>query len=153
MSQEHPIKFRINDFQIEEFAVIPGVEPVGKTFDITVGIQWLQGAKPRVVGNRTEITFSTLEKQPMVVLKVDGTFIIDSESWAKLYDKNRGVCLLPKMVAEHLAVITVGVARGILVAKLQNQKSRLSELVLPAIDVRDFIPGDIQLESRISEEE
>ncbi|MPN63841.1 hypothetical protein SDC9_211608 [bioreactor metagenome] len=59
---------------------------------------------------------------------------------------SNNVLLVPKNFMQHLAVITIGTARGILHAKTEN--TPFNQYVLPTINVSEMIKDDVTFEFR-----
>jgi hypothetical protein len=63
--------------------------------------------------------------------------------WDEYYTIETKSLLLPKNFAQHISVITVGTARGVLHAKTEGDI--LNALILPSINVLDLVPDDVTI--------
>lgn len=78
------------------------------------------------------------ENIPFIILKVNCEFEIEENSWNKIVDKSK--VKFAKGFLQHLAIITVGTARGILHAKTEN--TDYNKYFLPTINVSEIITTD-----------
>jgi hypothetical protein len=75
---------------------------------------------------------------PFLIIEVSCEFDIDKKHW-KEFDRESLVSI-PKGFMAHLAVITIGISRGVLHEKTQNTK--FNEFILPTINVAKIIKKD-----------
>lgn len=88
-----------------------------------------------------EIAFEKKEQQPFLVLKTQGQFEIDKNDFKDKISQKDGTFLVTKDLATHLAVLTIGSARGILHAKTEG--TVYNQYLLPTIDVKEMIEEDV----------
>ena len=78
---------------------------------------------------------------PFIILHVSCEFEITETSWNSFIDVQNHKIHFPVALLQHLAIITIGSARGILHAKTEN--SNFNKYFLPAINVKDFVEDGI----------
>jgi len=85
-----------------------------------------------------EITYQ-LQGETIIILKMSCEFKIGDEDWNALVADSR--IHIPKSFMAHLAMHTIGTARGILFCKTEG--TPFSQLILPPIDATSMIINDI----------
>lgn len=80
------------------------------------------------------------EGQPFLVIEAGCHFNIQPDSWNELLNEQQNALTIPPKLMQHLAVITVGTARGILHAKTENTK--FNQFHLPTINLGEIITED-----------
>lgn len=78
---------------------------------------------------------------PFIVLKVACAFDIELKAFKEFLVEEQNKYVIPRGFFMHLAVLTVGTARGVLHAKLEN--TELPHFILPTIDVSQMVKTDM----------
>jgi len=77
-----------------------------------------------------------------LVLEISCLFRIEDISWAKIHSEdNSNLLVVPKNLATHLLILTIGTARGVLHAKTEN--TEFNKFSLPTLDVSNLIQEDV----------
>lgn len=84
------------------------------------------------------VSFNTNEKL-FIRLTVNCQFLIEDDSFGKM--KKELQFILPVEFAQHLGVITVGTARGILHTKTED--TIYNKFILPAVNLQEALKEDI----------
>ncbi len=130
-------KFSMIRIAVEQFAILSQTLPDDK-ITYSVGLGFKYAASKRRVICVLDIKFQT-ESEVFLVLKVACEFEVDSVSWATFIKESS--LIIPRDLLEHLAVHTVGVARGILFCKTDG--TPFSAIILPPVNVREMVTEDI----------
>ena len=142
MADEKPIGFRIADVKIEQFATVPGVTTEGDDFALEIETTFFTLAEKKILGNRMDIRF-TQDDQPFVLLTLESHFAIQPDTWPNLLTEDQQAYRIPLELARHLSVISVGTARGVLLAKLRNKPNPYAAYVLPTVDLTQVLKEDV----------
>lgn len=84
------------------------------------------------------------EELPFMIIDVSCDFEVAQASWKYLINTDSNKIILPLFLVTHLAVLTVGTARGVLHCKTENTK--YNKYFLPTINVTDSIKSDITID-------
>ena len=75
-------------------------------------------------------------------------FEIIEEHWDSLFNKETKELKLPKALALHLVMLTVGTLRGVLHAKTEN--TPYNKFFIPTINVNDLVKEDLLIKTNDS---
>lgn len=131
------IGFRMLNIQVEQFAILGNDMPSGEIgFNTSLSF----GVNPSIAGVRVTTRYELVSNdEKLVILELSCIFEIYKESWNKLLVD--GKIILPKDFLSHLAMHSVGTARGILFAKTES--TVFSQYILPPINIAERITEDI----------
>jgi hypothetical protein len=132
--EQLPIRFTLTKIKTEQFACYEELYDSNKSFDITSGFQCKLNHDQQKVGVFFDVDFSQKKKQ-LIRLEISCHFHIEDKSWGSLVEKEQ--MIIPKDFLTHLAVVTLGTARGILHVKLEG--TLFSGFVLPLFNVTEMI--------------
>ena len=141
MDKKKNISFRLLNIVTEQFATFE-IENIPENNDLKSELQFSINPDNRVVACRMKFQFLH-ENQTIVVLTVVCNFDIEVNSWNNNIVSNKKITL-PKHLLEHLCVITVGTARGILHAKTEN--TFFNKFMIPTLDVSNLVEKDVVFE-------
>jgi len=141
MDKKKNISFRLLNIVTEQFATFE-IENIPENNDLKSELQFSINPENRVVACRMKFQFLH-ENQPIVVLSVVCNFDVEESSWNSTIVSNKKITL-PKHLLEHLCVITVGTARGILHAKTEN--TFFNKFMIPTLDVSTLVEKDVVFE-------
>ncbi len=79
-------------------------------------------------------------KKQFLIIEAGCHFVIDPDSWSKMLDSENDKLNVPKGFLKHMAMLTVGTARGILHAKTEN--TPFNKYNLPTINLDKMISQD-----------
>ncbi len=131
------IAFRMNKITIEQFAILSTELQNSGPINLESNVKFSASIETRNVAVRMRFTFSQ-SNTPLLVLELVCYFELEEASWKSLY--KGGEIIFPKDFLAHMAVHTVGTARGILFCKTEN--TPLNSLILPPLNVADMITED-----------
>lgn len=141
MDIKKSINFRLLNIVTEQFATFE-IENLLENNDLKSELQFSINPENRVVACRMKFQFLH-ENQTIVVLTVVCNFDIEVNSWNNNIVANKKITL-PKHLLEHLCVITVGTARGILHAKTEN--TFFNRFIIPTLNVSSLVEKDVVFE-------
>lgn len=141
MSQktENKIGFKLLQIKTEQFAILES--KVSEKYKLKTNCQIGLDEKKRVIVWFFEFQFMS-GATPFIILKTSSHFEIMEASWKEALNKKK--VHFEKNFLLHLAVISVGAARGVLVAKTENTK--FSSYLLPTIDLTKMITEDLVID-------
>ncbi len=140
-NEKESVGFLLQGIKLEQFAVFEDAYLPDSITNVITNLEFRIDGDHRLVGVFPGFEFTQKEK---VFLKIEVSchFNVKAESWDSFLAENR--LRIPKDFVTHLAMITVGTARGVLFSKTEG--SLFSRFILPAINVREMIPEDLVIE-------
>lgn len=142
MNQERSIKFGFARITTDEFAI------TGEQFNSSEGA--VINAHMAFGWNKNEHIFAVQLKctvlqqdRILAVVAVTCHYRFMPEDWAASYVEDSDKLIVPKMPALHFASLTVSTVRGVLHAKTEHHP--INALIIPPINVNDFVKGDVEL--------
>lgn len=143
MSKIAPVPFRLAKVNTEEFATFPNVEQVEGEIDLQTGISYAIDDEGSAVKCIARFQYECADKV-FVLLQASCEFEIEPKTWSKWHSKKEALVTIPMNFASHLAVITIGTARGIFHAKTEH--TAFNKYLIPTINVTNFVKEDIVIE-------
>lgn len=141
MEAKKNISFRLLNIATEQFATFE-VENIPDNNNLKSELQFSINPDNRVVACKMNFQFLH-NNQPIVVLAIVCNFDVEEKSWNKnVLSANK--ITLPKHFLEHLCVITVGTARGVLHAKTEN--TTFNRFLIPTLNVSNLVAKDVVFE-------
>lgn len=137
MSKE--IGFKLFHVKTEEFATNQIEIDENKEVGVNVGIDFGIAKESKSLACFAQFMFG-YEEIPVIILKLRCEFLIEESAWDEYLSKNQKRIKFPKGFLQHLAVITVGTARGVIHSR--TEETTLNNLLLPTLNVRDLITDD-----------
>ena len=137
---EYKVLFALNSIQTEQFATIDGVFKDEEVVNIQSNLDFGINKEFRVVGCFAKFQFE-VQNQPFIIIGVNCNFEIEPSSWESFIDKENKSIVIPRQIMCHLAVLTVGTARGVLHAKTEN--TPFNRFLLPTINVTEQVKEDM----------
>ena len=83
------------------------------------------------------------EEIPFITVEIGCIFAIDPESWQLFTNEEKGLFILPKNFAGHLATLTASTARGILHNATEN--TPINRFFIPANNIEEMINEHVAL--------
>lgn len=80
------------------------------------------------------------DNTPIIILKMNCEFAISPDSWKEFLEVKKDKIIFPVGFLQHLAVITVGTARGVLHTKTED--SDYNRFSLPTLNVTELVTKD-----------
>ena len=141
MEAKKNISFRLLNIVTEQFATFE-VENIPDNNNLKSELQFSINPDNRVVACKMNFQFLH-NNQPIVVLAIVCNFDVEEKSWNEnILSANK--ITLPKHFLEHLCVITVGTARGVLHAKTEN--TTFNRFLIPTLNVSNLVAKDVVFE-------
>lgn len=137
------ITFGLRSIKTKQFATIDEVFQEGEEVGIETNFQFGINRENRVLVVDFNLKFQC-ENNPFIILKVSCEFTIDEHSYKKFTVKGSEKLIVPKGFITHMMVITVGTARGVLHAKLED--TPYDNFILPTIDVSQIVVEDVEFD-------
>ena len=141
-SKEQPVKFSLKQIRTQQFAIIEEAYHDKEKISLSSSINFGSDKENKVIGVFASFKFET-KKQPFLIIEVRVFFQIEDKDWRALFDAKSNTVHFPKGFITHLAMLTVGTARGVLHAKTEG--TPFNHYILPPINLTKFIKGDISL--------
>lgn len=138
------IKFRMVRISTEQFAILANEAPA---MNAKINLETLLGFKEaraeKQIACDVIFKFAT-ENNPFLMLNVMCAFEVSKDNWSQMTQSD-GSIILPKDFLCHIAVHTVGTARGILHEKTDG--TPFNRFILPPINVDQMIEDDIVIDA------
>jgi len=139
--EDSKIGFELLALKTEQFATFEEhVSEVGET-EIFTELEFKIDKENKQVGVFTDFTFYQA-KQTFLKIQISCHFEILSRSW-EVFSKEEKI-VFPKSFMGHLAMLTIGSARGVLHAKTEG--TIFNKFLLPTINVDNLVTEDIDFE-------
>lgn len=140
-NEKKAVGFVLQGIRLEQFAVFEdGYSPDNKS-NVMTKLQFRIDGDNRLIGVFPGFEF-TQEEKVFLKIEVSCHFKISEESWNSFLAEDQ--LRVPKDFMAHLAMITVGTARGVLFSKTEG--SPFSRFILPTINVKEMVPEDLVIE-------
>lgn len=139
MNQEE-ITFGLRKITTGQFATFDSVAIKDDSINLNFGFTFGINEDYRMAICTVKFEFFS-EQLPFMKIDVSCDFEIAQTSWNYLVNPDSNKIILPLFLVTHLAVLTVGTARGVLHCKTENTK--YNRYFLPTINVTDSIKSDI----------
>lgn len=133
------ISFLMRQIRVNQFAILSDDAPNGE-IPVEFGVQF----KTDTVGKWIAVAFKTQYMNgsaPMLLLEIQCDFQVKPEDWDSLV--NDGKLVFPVEFLRHIALHTVGSARGILFCKTEG--SPFSKFILPPVNLEKMINQDLEI--------
>ncbi len=131
-----PIKFKLQRIDVPQFAILVD-KTVNGPFRVNFDINFAT-SKDHVIRCSLKIVYLK-EAELISQLVVDSIFSIEKESWEEMSKGDKLV--VPSGFLQHLAVISLGTARGIQYAKTES--AGFHNELIPLIDLTKIINKDL----------
>lgn len=147
-NDELALQFRIADINTLEFAILEENYEESNEVGLSTSVNFGVDKESQVIG--VDIKFQFLQDEnAFLLITVRCGFEIEEKAWSSLISEN--TITIPKGFASHLAVITVGTARGVLHEKTND--TPFNHFIIPTINLTHLINEDVVLDmNAISEE-
>lgn len=132
------VQFSLVKVTTEQFAIVEEAYMDGAPISLDTGIRFAIDRNNNLVTVNSQFKFEQ-SGIPFLKVEVSTHFLIESQSW-KAFFRDDDTAVIPKGFMIHLAMITVGTARGVLHTKTEG--TRFNEFILPTINVMEMIKED-----------
>lgn len=134
------VNFKIVRINTEQFAILQ--EPLKeKERKVKTELKFGVDQAKRVVGVFARFSF-TQEQKVFMIIEVSCHFELDQTSWQSWKSVTRFI--IPQNFMRHLAIITIGCARGVLHAKTEN--TSCAGTILPTVNLHAMIKADLSFD-------
>ena len=141
--KENKVGFGLLKITTEQFAIIESAYIESETIQLGAGVEFGVDDKQKVVA--CIVRFELMMKNsPFLIIHVRCDFGVEEGAWEQFSCEEKNSICFPKGFASHLAVLTVGTARGVLHAKTENTK--FNEFFLPTVNINDFVKEDVSFD-------
>lgn len=139
------ILFKLSRIQTEQFATIPGIK-IEEEIVISASIEFGMEKVTNIILCTVAFNFISKE-QSFIIIQVRCEFSVVEETWKSNYRLKEKKYVFPAKFMQHLGVITVGTARGVLHAKTEG--TEFNRFFLPTVNLHEMVPAEVSF----SEEE
>lgn len=141
MENKDQISFGLRKITTEQFAVIESAfDEKNDNIELVTNLRFGLNIEKRMITPILSINFSQ-SKNPFLLLEIGCHFEIIKEHWDNLYHKDKSESKLPKNIALHLVMLSIGNLRGVLHAK--TEKTFFNRFLVPTLNVNDLVKEDI----------
>jgi hypothetical protein len=147
MENKDTISFGLRQITTEQFAIIEsGFNEGNNNIELATGLRFGFNTDKRIVTAFIAVNFMQ-DKKPFLLLETACHFEIVDVTWNHLFNTDKMEINLPKGLATHLALLTIGTTRGVLHAKTEN--TPFNKFFLPTINVHDMVKEDILINTNL----
>ena len=137
--KEESISFALTGIKTEQFAAFEHNLPKDKKADLTTALEFKVDKKERRIATYAKFVFAQSENV-FLTIQVCCFFMIKPSAWQRYSDDSKVV--FPKNFLAHLAMLTIGSARGVLHAKTEN--TEFNDYMIPTINVNKIVKKEIE---------
>ena len=134
------IDFSMKQIKVEQFAILSETLPKDSNVNVESTFSVSVDSKSHTVGMRVKINYLA-EKEVLLTLTLVCMFAISDESWNSLISND--VITIPRGFLVHMAVHTLGTARGVLFCKAEG--TVFQQIILRPMNVDAAFKEDIAL--------
>ena len=143
MENQKSIGFQLLGIRTEQFALVDQEFDTGKDLNVTVNFNVAKDDDQKIVSVLFLAKFLDDDKIIMII-ECSCHFSIDDVSWNQFKENDSTALIIPQGFITHLALITVGTARGILHAKTEGTK--FNGHILPTLNLLEIFLSDVRIE-------
>ncbi len=129
----------MRQIRVNQFAILADDAPSGE-IPVEFGVQF----KTDAVGKWIAVAFKTQYlngSAPLLLLEIQCDFQVKPEDWDSLVSD--GKLVFPVEFLRHIAIHTVGTARGVLFCKTEG--TAFSRFILPPVNLEVMINQDLEI--------
>lgn len=138
------IPFALISIETLEFATFDDVYKDGDEVSIETNFNFGVNREKHSLAVHLSLVFICHDK-PFIKLKLACDFNIEPKAFKKFKATDSNTIKVPKAFFTHLAVLTVGTARGVLHSKLEN--TAYDHFLLPTLNISEIIKVDVEFSS------
>lgn len=136
------VGFALRNITTEQFAIIEECFDSEKEINISTSLKFGLDKETKVIAVYAAFKFEQ-KKCPFLVLDISCQFGVDDETWINFLNNETQEFKAPKQFIQHLVVLTIGTARGVLHSKTEN--TPFNKYFLPTINVNNLVKEDISI--------
>lgn len=137
----NPISFRLTKIKTDQFATLEDVFDSNKPVEVVTDAQYGANVDLKTIFCKLSHNFKNTGGSPFIKIDLTCIFEIEPSDWDKLYSINRGSLKLPRDLCIHMAMLTIGTARGVLHSKTEG--TSFNSQILPTINTLEMITSDL----------
>ncbi|ACD90259.1 MAG: hypothetical protein HGA81_08840 [Chlorobium limicola] len=144
MSDNHTrrVNFALVKITTEQIDLVPDIIEENSPVKINAGLNFGIDTGKKLLKVLFKNEF--LQKEiPFITIETGCIFAFDKDSWNMFAHEEKGLFILPKNFAGHLATLTASTARGIL--HNATEKSPLNRFFIPANNIEEMIKENVTL--------
>ena len=141
MKEQETYSFSLRKIQTDQFATIEDAFEEGKKVELNTGIKFGTDKQAKVVAVSTLFRFKQ-QNHIFLLIEISCFFGLETATW-ELSQKEEEL-VLPKSLAQHLVMFTIGTARGALHSKTEN--SPFNRFFIPPLDVTELVQTDVKVD-------
>lgn len=134
------VGFALKRIITEQFAIVEEAYDDKLKINLGTNIRFTVDREKQMIGVFSLFKFEQ-GKIPFLILEVACHFQIAPASWKTFSISDTEKLVIPQGFMSHLAMLTVGTARGILHTKTEG--THFNQFLLPTINVADMIKSDV----------
>jgi hypothetical protein len=138
MAENNQIEFQLVGIKTDEFATFVDEFSNNKEYVVNTNLSFSFYINEKIIGTHIKFIF-THNQNPLIVIAA--TCFFNILQWDKYFNNAANSFTIPKTFAQHIGVITVGTARGILHSKTEGTK--FNGFIVPSINVLELVTNDI----------
>lgn len=139
MNKQIQIQFRLMDVRQLQFVNLANEWPEGE-MQVNNQLQFNSEVDKRII--RCNANFEYKKNDiTQLILGVQAVFEFTRESWSALYQLNGDQWVVPAGLAQHMADITIGCARGIMAVR--SEEAGIPKQILPLINPAQVMRNNI----------
>ncbi len=140
MEKKQPkIGFTLKKITTEQFAILPDAYQEDKDADMTTQVSFAINPENRMLGVKVLFRFSH-GKATFLVLETSCHFEIAQAGWNEAKQQDEKL-LFPVGFIQHLSMLTVGTARGVMHAKTEN--TDFNTFIVPTLNLTELLKEDL----------
>jgi hypothetical protein len=134
------ISFSLKGISTEQFAILESNYVLGENPKLGVSLSFGYNLQDRMIVPFVKCNFILHEKE-FIILEVACHFQLDLKDWELCFNSKEDKLTVPKGFAQHLVMLTIGTARGVLHAKTEG--TEFNRFFIPAVNVQSLICEDV----------
>ncbi|KUL27004.1 hypothetical protein [Chlorobium limicola] len=136
------VNFALVKISTEKIDLVPDVIEENRPVKINAGLNFGIDTGKKLL----KVLFKNVflqEETPFITIEISCIYAFDPDSWRLFVHEDKGLFILPKNFAGHLATLTASTARGILHNATEN--SPLNRFFIPANNIEEMIKENVAL--------
>jgi hypothetical protein len=143
MDNIKPIGFQLLGIRTDQFAIVEHEFDTNRPMAFSINFNIGKDDANNILSVLFSSRFND-EGRTIMILECSCHFKINEDSWNEFKDGDSTSLTIPKEFITHLAVITVGTARGILHGKTEGTK--FNGHILPTLNLLDIFTENVTVE-------
>ena len=139
MKKDNLVGFLLKKIHTEQFALFEENFIESIKVNLNTQVQFKLDHKNYMVGTFMGFTFEQ-EKKPFLKIEISCHFELEENAWNGFIDEKKSKITISKAFLAHLAMITIGTARGVLFAKTEG--TLFNTFIIPTLNVSEMIETD-----------